>query len=152
PLVLRLTAPLVAVSLLLLAVGVGAAWYVHHMQRNVSHGLLVNVSSMRAAEEVEILMRDIRTQFDHFLLTGDRSYLQASPASRAKAERWLAVAERYSDSPSEQELTNQARKGYRRFLAELDGLAGPVPKDVLEARVRKLIDDVLVQEIVTPIH
>jgi signal transduction histidine kinase len=151
PLVLRLTAPLVAVSLLLLAVGVGAAWYVHHMQRNVSHGLLVNVSSMRAAEEVEILMRDIRTQFDHFLLTGDRSYLVASPAFRAETGHWLTVAERYSDSPSERELTGQARKGYRRFLEEVDGLA-EVPQDMLDARVRNLIDEVLVQEVVSPIH
>jgi signal transduction histidine kinase len=150
-LVLHLTAPLIAVSLLLLAVGVGAAWYVHRMQRNVSDGLLANVSSMRAAEEVEILMRDIRTRFDHFLLTGDRSYLQVSPAVRSETDRWLTVAERYSLSPSEQELSGQARRGYRRFLGEVDGFA-PLEQGDLEARVRKLIDDVLVREIVTPIH
>ena len=71
-LILRLTAPLAAVSLLLLGVGVGAAWYVQRMQRSVSETLLVNVSSMRAAEEVEILIREVRTQFDHFLITGER--------------------------------------------------------------------------------
>jgi signal transduction histidine kinase len=151
-LVLHLTAPLIAVSLLLLAVGVGAAWYVHRMQRNVSDGLLINVSSMRAAEEVEILMRDIRTQFDHFLLTGNRSYLQVSPTFRSETDRWFTVAERYSLSSSEQELMGQARKGYRRFLEEVDGFSAPLEQGDLEARVPRLIDDVLVQEIVTPIH
>ena len=79
PLVLRITAPLVIVSLLLLGLGVGAAGYIHHMQRNVSQGLRVNVSSMRAAEEVEILIREMRTQFDRYLLTGEKRDLQVEP-------------------------------------------------------------------------
>ena len=58
--------------LLLLAVGVGAAWHVHRMQKTVSTGLRANVSGMRAAEELEILVWQIRTQLDHFLITGER--------------------------------------------------------------------------------
>jgi signal transduction histidine kinase len=142
---------LVAVSLLLLAVGVGAAWYVQRMRKNVSHELLINVSSMRAAEEVEILIREIRTQFDHFLMTGDRKYLQASPLFRAETDRWLTVAERYSITPREQDLMGKARVGYQRFLTELDQLPGPNDRDGLEKRVRGLID-VLVHDIQEPTH
>ncbi len=105
PLILRLTIPLVCVSLLLLGVGVVGAWYVHHIQQSVSHTLLMNVSNMRAAEEVEILVREMRTQLDNYLITGDRKYLQAGPIFRQETDRWLGVAEKYSVTPSEKEMT-----------------------------------------------
>jgi signal transduction histidine kinase len=149
---LRLTAPLVAVSLLLLGVGVGAAWYVHRLQRNISNSLSVNVSSMRAAEEVEILVREVRTQLDHFLLTGERKYLQASPTFREETEHWLRVAERYSISDREKELTKRTRTGYQRFLADIDELAGKPARADLSGQVRGLIDQVLVREVLEPIH
>jgi signal transduction histidine kinase len=160
PWVIRVTAPLVIVSLLLLGVGVGAAVYVNQMQRNVSQGLLVNVSSMRAAEEVEILIREMRTQFDHFLLTGNPSDLKASPTFRKETEHWLTVAERYSISPSEKESTSRARRGYQRFLEELDKLSKrelsePIPPDELrelKGTIRTLIDEVMIKEIQQPIH
>jgi signal transduction histidine kinase len=149
---LRLTAPLAVVSLLLLGVGVGAAWYVEQMQRRVSETLLVNVSSMRAAEEVEILIREVRTQFDHFLITGERKSLQPNPTFRAETDRWLTVAERRSVTDHERELTARARRGYQRFLAELDQIPKEPTNDGLKVRVRRLIDEVLVREILEPIH
>jgi signal transduction histidine kinase len=152
PLVLRLTAPLVAVSLLLLGVGVGAARYVDQMQRNVSQSLRFNVSSMRAAEEIEILMRDIlRTQFDRFLMPGNPALPHLDPTFRQEVHRWLGVAERFSISSEEKELTARARRGYLDLLKETDQLSAELPREELEARVRKLID-VIVQEIVQPIH
>src|SRR5271154_1992165 len=54
-LIVRVTAPVVAISLLLLAVGIGAAWQVQRWQKRVSQDLRVNVSGMRAGEELEIL-------------------------------------------------------------------------------------------------
>ena len=46
--VLRMTAPMIAVSLLLLGVGVVAAWYVHSMQKDNSDLLALDVASMLA--------------------------------------------------------------------------------------------------------
>jgi two-component system sensor histidine kinase HydH len=152
PLVLRLTAPLVAVCLLLLGVGVGAAWYVQHMQRNVSKGLRASASSLRAAEEVEILIRDIRTDFDQFLMRGDARHLQVSPEFRKEMDHWLGVAQYYSVSGSDKDLTSQARRGYEQFLAEADKLSESTPPEVLKSRVKRLIDEVMVQEIQKPIH
>ncbi len=152
PFVLRLTAPLVAVSLLLLGVGVGAAWYVQHMQSNVSQGLRTNVSNMRAAEEVEILIHQMRTQLYRFLLTGDAGCLQAGPTFRKETDHWLSVAERSSVSASDKKLTGQARRGYEQFLDEIDKLSGLIPPEEKKHRVQKLIDDVMVQEILQPIH
>jgi signal transduction histidine kinase/CHASE3 domain sensor protein len=121
------------------------------MQKNVAQSLRINVSSMRAAEEVEILIREIRTQFDHFLLTGERKYLQVSPTVREETDRWLTVAERFSLAPEEQEKSGQARAGYRRFLAEVDHLSDSPGRVELEDRVRALIN-LLVHEIQEPMH
>src|SRR5271156_6768996 len=95
-LLLPITAPLVVTSLLLLTVGAVAAWYVQHLQKSVSEGLLANVSATRAAEELEILVREIRTRLDHFLITGDRKEIEAVSAFFPEAERWLSEAERWS--------------------------------------------------------
>ena len=89
-LILRLTAPVTATSLLLLAVGVGTAWYVHSMQQSLNDALLDNASSMRAAEELDILLHEIRTKLDHFLITGDPKYLKETAAFRQETDR-LAV-------------------------------------------------------------
>ena len=148
----RLIAPLVAVSLLLLAVGVGAAWHVHRMQRTVSTGLRANVSGMRAAEELEILVWQIRTQLDYFLITGERQHLEASAAFRQEADRWLTEAERFSLTPYEEQLTARARHGYGLFLTELGRLPGPDASGTLKKRVRRLIDEVLVREVLEPTH
>src|SRR5580658_4343374 len=99
-----MTAPLVAMSLLLLVVGVGAAWYVHHLQSRVSDELKANVSSLRAAAELVIALEEIRNLLDKFLLTGDRKYLDGIPPLRAKTEKWLAEAERWGTGSHEQEM------------------------------------------------
>src|ERR1700730_9596201 len=101
-LLLRITGPVIATSLLLLAIGGGAAWYVHQLQKSVTEELRANISGVRAAEEVEIIVREVRTQHDYFLITGDQKYLQAVSGFRPEINRWLVEAERWSLTPREQ--------------------------------------------------
>ena len=72
-LLLHLIAPVVATSFLLLALGIGTAWYVHRLQIKVSEDLLANTSGVRAGEKLEIHVREIRTQLDYFLIPGTAS-------------------------------------------------------------------------------
>jgi signal transduction histidine kinase len=151
-LLFRLTAPLVASSLLLLAVGVGAAWYVQRSQKTLTDELRANVSGMRAAEELEILVRETRTRLDHFLITGDRKYLLEAPALRQEMDFWLTEAERWSLTPQERQWTARARQGHEAFHAGLEQLADDGQPEALRRRVRGLIDDLLVREILEPTH
>jgi signal transduction histidine kinase len=151
-LVLRMAAPAVAVSLLLLAVGVGTAWQVQRWQKNLSAELRANVSGVRAAEELEIAVRETRARLDRFLITGEKKYLEGAPALRADAGHWLAQAERWSLTPQERDLMTRARKGYQRFLAELDRITNSAPAGALPQEIRRLIDEVLVQEVLHPTH
>jgi signal transduction histidine kinase len=146
----RMTAPVVAISLLLLAVGVGTAWYVHHGQNTLAADVRINVKGMRAGEELALLVHETRTLLDHFLITGDRQYLRSDPRLREEIDRWLMEAERWGVTASEQQLTSRARKGTERFRSELEQIADRVPNDRAADRVRTLIDDVLVGEILKP--
>ncbi len=151
-LILRLTAPVTATSLLLLAVGVGTAWYVHAMQQSLNDALLDNASSMRAAEELDILLHEIRTKLDHFLITGDRKYLEEASAFRQDTNHWLTEAERWSGDPREKAFMKRACAGHEHFYEELNAMLGQAPDASLTLKVRALIDDVLTPEILQPTH
>ena len=114
---------MIATSLLLLALGVGAAWYVHRLQQTVSEELRTNISGMRAGEELEILVREIRTQLDYFIITrGDVKYLHAIDDLQTEDRTWLREAERWSVTPRKQELMAQARQ---RLRTPADRAAAP---------------------------
>jgi two-component system, NtrC family, sensor histidine kinase HydH len=152
-LLLHLTAPVIATSMLLLALGVGAAWYIHDLQQRVSEKLLENVSGMRAGAELEIHVREIRTQLDYFLRTkGNKKYLKAVESLQKDVEGRLREAERWSFTPREQELTGKARKGYDRLAAGIASLSGKPWDSSLSDTVRGMIDDVLIKEIQQPAH
>jgi signal transduction histidine kinase len=145
----RMTAPVVVTSLLLLVVGVGAAWYVHRLQHRVSDELKANVSSLRAAEELVIAWNEVRTLLDHYLLTGDRKYLAAVPALRPKTEQWLAEAERWGTALNEREMMGRLRRGHTQFFVELERLRHD-PSGSLDQKIKELIDSVLTREILQP--
>jgi signal transduction histidine kinase len=151
-LLIRMTAPVVATSLLLLAVSVGTAWQVQRWQKRVAHDLRVNVPGMRAGEELEIFVREIRTQLHLYLITGERKYLDSAPSLQAKTERWLAEAERWALTPHEQELVARAQQGYRHFLTALKRIRPQAAPETAPAQVRNVIDGILVEEILAPAH
>jgi signal transduction histidine kinase len=151
-LIFRMTAPMVAISLLLLAVGALAAWNVHRLQRNISQAISVNVSGMRAAEELEIEVWKARTKLDRFLITGDRTYLDEVPPMWPGINHWLNEAERWALTPQEKALTGRARAGCQRFFTELARYTGRGSAEELKPKVQALIKDTLVREVLDPTH
>jgi signal transduction histidine kinase len=139
---------LVATSVLLLVVGVGAAWYVHHLQSRVSDDLKANVSSLRAAEELVIALQEIRTLLDFFLLTEDQGYLADVPKLRPKTEKWLVEAEHWGTGTKEQEMMRHARRGHKQFFADMDRLTAKPAAS--REDIEELIEKVLVPQIVLP--
>src|SRR5678815_4176362 len=118
--VARLTAPVIAVSASLIAVALGAAWYVRDSQRSVSVMLGSHVASVRAAQELEISLREIHVQFDRYLITGERKHLGSVPRLRQHAAEALRGAEAVAATEQEQSLMRRVRKGYEHFFDEYD--------------------------------
>jgi signal transduction histidine kinase len=149
---MRMILPTGALSVLLLAVGVLAAWYTHELQKDTAELFAVNVASVRAAEEFEIAMREIRVQVIQFVLTGDRKHLENVPRLREQTDHWLAEAERVATTAREQRWMERVRAGYGQFFQEFDELAGPPPEARPGPDRMKRIDDILIREILSPAH
>jgi signal transduction histidine kinase len=150
-LLVRMTAPIMALSLVPLAGGVVAAWLVHRTQKDASDALVRNVASMRAAEELVIAFHDIRAQLHLFLLTRERSHLESIPRLRQGTDRWLDATERTAVTQSEQELIERIKTGYQHFFTAFERLLNEPPtQGHLASRVRELADEVLTDEILQP--
>ncbi|HKB39177.1 MAG TPA: histidine kinase dimerization/phospho-acceptor domain-containing protein, partial [Gemmataceae bacterium] len=149
-LLVRVTGPIVVISLFLLALGVVAAWYVHRLQKNVSRVVVEDVASVRAAEELEIGIREVQAQLSHFLLTGNRTHLEAVPEMRRETGEWLDRAERLAETRSECALIARVRRGYDHLFQEFDRVAAD--RGAVAREVRQLVDDVINKEILPPAH
>jgi signal transduction histidine kinase len=147
-----MTAPIMAISVIPLAVGVFTAWHVQRQQKKTSDVLAMDVLSLRAAEELEIGIREVRTQLDRFLLTGDPKYLDEVPALRQETDYWLHEAVRAGITEHEQELMARVQQGYQHFFEEFDHCSRQAPAAGMRQEVRQLIDDVLTNEILLPAH
>ncbi|MCE9560757.1 MAG: histidine kinase [Planctomycetes bacterium] len=148
--VARLTAPVVAVSTLLIGSALVSAWYVRDSQRTMSKILTSNVASVRAAHELESSLREIHIQFDRYLITLDRQHLERVPRLKSRTDDALAGAERAGDTEREQAVMKRVRQGYEHFFAEYDRLSLNPPSQGMYAKVVELIDTVLTKEILEP--
>lgn len=154
PLALRATgfSLVLVLSTMLLVLGVSAAWYVQHLYKGLSDVLDLNVASVRAAEELEIALRDIHSRLYRVVYDRSAVDLEAIERLQGETDRWLGEAERLATTPREQELMQRVSRGYEHFKFELHrSLANP---DQLEAQVemRDLIDNILTKEIIVPTH
>jgi signal transduction histidine kinase len=148
----RLAAPCVAISLLFLGMAVVAALYVLGLQQNLSNILAEDVASVRAAEELEIGLREVQAELHQYLLTGDRKHLEAVGPLRAETDHWLEVAERLALTPPEQELIGHVKQGYQHFFDELPQLHPQSDDPEVPRRLRLLLTEVLPRDILRPAH
>jgi signal transduction histidine kinase len=140
-------------SVLVLAAGVGTAWYVQRLLRTEADILASNMGSMRAAAELHTGLHKLSDLLEQYTLTGDRTSLATLPCLRQDTDYWLAEADRLGDTPPEQVLMERVKKGYARFFAELDRiLQEPSGGTARQKELRQLLDDVLTGEILAPAH
>jgi len=148
--ILRISAPIMAISLAPLAVGVGAAIHIHLSQKSISDALALNVTSMRSSEEIAINMRDVRTHLERYVQTKDRAELEAVPELRRDTDYWLTEAERTAVTERELELIDEIKKAYAYFFSEFDRIAREQPSGDFAVRLKDLNIDGLTNAIITP--
>lgn len=115
----RIVAPVATVSLLLLVVGVAGAWYVHRLQIGFSRLLDRNVASIRAAEELELHVREMRYEIARFTDSEQHGDLDQTLHYRDGVQRWLHEAARLAVTPKELELIMNIQRDLTPMLAEL---------------------------------
>src|SRR5262249_26267738 len=86
----------------------------------------------------------------HFLLTGNRTHLEAVPEMRRETGEWLDRAERLAETRSECALIARVRRGYDHLFQEFDRVAAD--RGAVAREVRQLVDAVINKEILPPAH
>lgn len=112
---------------------------------------------MRAAEELEVRTREIRTNLNQYVVTGDERYLQQIPEMYSQTLDWLSVAEKLKMSPDEAGLIDQIRKAYAKFLDRFYVIREHVgqPNQIdqtLDQEFSHLIDEHITQGVLIPVH
>ncbi|MCX7699545.1 MAG: ATP-binding protein [Gemmataceae bacterium] len=121
--VTRLTAPVIAVSLLLLAVGTGAAWYVHQLQAANDRILEQHLASVWATQELEVGLREVRSRLNRFVYHRNEEALKGIPELRANTEAALATMERTALTERELDWVRRIRSGLDEFYREVEHLS-----------------------------
>lgn len=151
-LLFRMTAPVAAISLLLIAIGIGAAWYVNHLQRNISELLALHIAEVRAAEKLEIGLRDTRSVLTHFLLSHDPRHLQPLPGLRAATDDSLREVERLANTDRERQLVARVKDGYDKLTGLFERVLAEGPNRLDVERIVASMDQLISQDILPPAH
>ena len=148
----KITLPTVVIGLLLLLLGVSGGWYVLRLQRSNSHVLDVNVSSIRAAEEITMIVREIRHELDRFLLTGERGQLVSALDKQRDVEAWLERAASLSVSKPEAATVARIHGGLDELFAQLRHVVEAPNQAVATDPVQSLVDDILTAQVLAAAH
>jgi signal transduction histidine kinase len=143
---LKLLAPTVLVSLLLVGTCIGGALYLNRIHLNVTQGLSENVESMQAARSLERAAAEVAS----LLKAPDNDpagFARHVDRRNERLREALARSESLADTEPERDIVREVRAGVEDYLSrwknhspgELPGLAGVIDSEVLPA-CRKLRD------------
>ncbi len=143
----RIAGPVSAISLLLFIVGVAGAWYVHLSQRRTSDMLDHNVSSIRAAEELELLIRELRTELNRYLLSDDDSHIRKGLAMKKDIDGWTKEVQRCATADDETSLVKEIKKDSEVFFARLSEFNSRLNDESSKAALQRSTRDLLTNQI-----
>ncbi len=149
-LTLRVAAPSIVISLLLLVLGGLGGWYILRLQKRTATLVDTDMKTMRAAEQLVRSVMEARSELAEFLFTGDQAHLKNVSAKCSQIEHGLRETEDLVDDDEEIALAGRVRDGVQRFLAESRGL----PKAPLDSHthqtIERLYGDVSVRGMLVP--
>ncbi|HEV3418584.1 MAG TPA: ATP-binding protein [Pirellulales bacterium] len=113
----------IAAGVLLLAVGMSGAWYVHVLQGRVAWALADNVTSIRAALKLQVAISQMRNALEQFAISTDRSFIGKAVAMQKDVERAAADVTRFASTATEYGIVAKMNDGLRRYFGQLRELA-----------------------------
>ncbi|MFM7108957.1 MAG: sensor histidine kinase [Planctomycetaceae bacterium] len=162
PVVWKIAAPMFGLGVLLLGLGMFAAWEIHERQQLTSEMVAREVDGMVAVSELHITMREIRYQVNLFLRTRLRRHLDTVTALEADAERQLNEAAALIRDVPEDRLIAEVGDAYRSFVSRFHDLVARLSVDDTTADVAlaptdaaamsALSDDLLTNDVLRPLH
>ncbi|HEV8058356.1 MAG TPA: ATP-binding protein [Gemmataceae bacterium] len=121
----RVALPAVLVIVLLVAACLGGAWSIATLQANQARILSKNVSSLLAAQELELRLRQLRFHSFVYVMEPTEVRKKWVNVDIRQFEEALAKAEQTADQPEERQLVESVKEGYQEYCRKLGH--GPVP-------------------------
>jgi len=103
-------------SVLLLCVGIFAIIYTNRMQQKTIDILEQNVSSQKAAEELEIAFFDMKGWTANYLIDGQQIWLEVFSEKQESFLNWFENARKISHTTKEDDILNQIERLYGNYL------------------------------------
>lgn len=147
---MQVAAPAVLIGLALTGACLGSAWYVNRLQSNLTNILAENVSSMQAAQQLEISARQLRFHCFLYLIDPDPSLLKDIQIDQQNLETWLGRAEQLAFTTDERTQVAAIREGYDRYRREFDQLRANVERGEPEKSYRKLANAHPIRHVTDP--
>ncbi|MDB5391353.1 MAG: two-component sensor histidine kinase [Planctomycetaceae bacterium] len=145
------------ISMLLLGLGIFAAWWVDATQSANSQLIAQEVHGIIAAQDLYARMREFRRNLDLFLRNKDIRELEKIQAERDSTQVLLDEASRSAGTADEQELVDVVRRGYVHFFDEYQRLYQEELKQPdsrqqaeLSRDLSNLVDEILTDEVLVP--
>ncbi len=124
----KVTAPTITIGVLLLGACLASVWYITQMQANMTSILKDNVTSLRAAQEMEICVRQLRFHCFLYLANPEEKFGKLITADEERFQFWLEQARLYITSDHERDLVEQIGQGYERYRKDFARLKASVPR------------------------
>jgi signal transduction histidine kinase len=116
----------VIIGLILLGACLASAWYISRLQGNLSSVLSQNVTSLQAAQELEIRVRQLRFHGFLYLIRPEPKRLKPLQTDDAGFARALGVARDSARTPQQRACVAEIEAGYQQYHQELDRLIARV--------------------------
>ncbi|MBA4020467.1 MAG: hypothetical protein C0483_25180 [Pirellula sp.] len=149
-LLLKIALPMTALSLLLLTVGITAAWHVQKQQSESSDLITREVHGLIAAEDLFTTMREIRRELDLLLRTHARKHLDNVDAFLIDARHHIDAARAAARTEEESKIVSIIDDGFAHFLVEYEKLRTLPKSNATDTQYARLCDEILTDEILVP--
>ncbi len=143
----RMTLPIVAVGVLLLASGVYGAWRVHRLQRRGTEILGGNIAGIRKAEGLQSAAREFRYRLKRFLSSGDDSQLERIADALPEFRQMLTDVQLLEETTRGSQLVHSVARGFEHFVEQFERLRGEETGERRQERAGMLADQLLNEEI-----
>jgi signal transduction histidine kinase len=117
-----------------------SAWYVNRLQMNLANILAQNVSSMRAALQLEVSARQLRFHCFLFLIDPESALLHDIEKDHQAFEEWLRRAEQTAHTPGERAQVLEIREDYDLYRNDFEMVRAQIAQTGLPKDFRELAD------------
>jgi signal transduction histidine kinase len=147
---LQVATPAVFVGLVLLGACLISAWYMNRLQTNMTHILTDNVASLRASQQMEISLRQLRFHCFLYLIDPDSSLEEDIRHDHARFEFWLKRGEQAAFTDGERAYLKSVRDGYQRYREEFERLRKEAQRTGPRRDYRDLADANPLRHVIDP--